>query len=168
MRWSSSICAECGKSAARGRPAHQLAGQRRAIPDDLSGRLGCARAGRWAQYTHRAPARRGTRRAFPGNRASAVREKASVIVASGDAAVHAAQQATYTIPIIGIVDDIVGAGLIKSLAKPGGNTTGVSIIASELDASRLEIVKERDRALGPTFRRASRSGQYVSTTGAAH
>jgi putative ABC transport system substrate-binding protein len=71
-----------------------------------------------------------------------VREKASVIVASGDAAVRAAQQATQTIPIIEIVDDIVASGLINSLARPGGNTTGVSILASELDVKRLEILKQ--------------------------
>lgn len=79
---------------------------------------------------------------FPDLARALVLEKASVIVASGDAAVRAAQQATSTIPIITIVDDIVGAGLINSLAKPGSNTTGVSILASELDAKRLEILKE--------------------------
>jgi putative ABC transport system substrate-binding protein len=56
---------------------------------------------------------------FPELAQALVSEKASVIVASGDAAVRAAQQATKTIPIVGIVDDIVGAGLIDSLAKPG-------------------------------------------------
>jgi putative tryptophan/tyrosine transport system substrate-binding protein len=79
---------------------------------------------------------------FPELAQALVREKASVIVASGDAAVRAAQQATKTIPIVGIVDDIVGAGLIESLATPGGNTTGVSIFAGELDAKRLDILKQ--------------------------
>ena len=79
---------------------------------------------------------------FPELARALVREKASVIVASGDAAVRAAQQATETIPIVALVDDIVASGLIKSLANPGGNTTGVSIIASELDAKRLEILKQ--------------------------
>jgi len=79
---------------------------------------------------------------FPELALALVREKASVIVASGDAAVRAAQQATETIPIVALVDDIVASGLIKSLANPGGNTTGVSIIASELDAKRLEILKQ--------------------------
>jgi putative ABC transport system substrate-binding protein len=78
---------------------------------------------------------------FPELAQRLVREKASVIIASGDAATRAAQQATHTIPIIAIVDDIVAAGLIDSLAKPGGNTTGVSILAAELDAKRLEILK---------------------------
>ena len=77
---------------------------------------------------------------FPELAQALVRDKANVIVASGDAAVRAAQQATKTIPIIAIVDDIVAAGLINSLAKPGGNTTGVSILATELDGKRLDIL----------------------------
>jgi len=87
---------------------------------------------------------------FPELAQALVREKASVIVASGDAAVRAAQQATHTIPIVAIVDDIVASGLIGSLAKPGGNTTGVSILASELDAKRLELLKEIAPS-GPRF-----------------
>jgi putative ABC transport system substrate-binding protein len=78
---------------------------------------------------------------FPELAQALVRDKASVIVASGDAAVRAAQQATKTIPIIAVVDDIVAAGLINSLAKPGGNTTGISILATELDGKRLDILK---------------------------
>ena len=66
-----------------------------------------------------------------------------------DAAVRAAQQATKTIPIIAVVDDIVAAGLIESLAKPGGNTTGVSILATELDGKRLEVLNR----IVPTGRR---------------
>ena len=87
---------------------------------------------------------------FPELAQALMREKAAVIVASGDAAVRAAQQATKTIPIVGIVDDIVGAGLIDSLARPGGNTTGVSILAGELDAKRLEILKQLVPS-GPSF-----------------
>ena len=78
---------------------------------------------------------------FPDLARGLVRDRASVIVASGDAAVRAAQQATSTIPIIGIVDDIVGSGLVASLARPGGNTTGVSILATELDGKKLDIIK---------------------------
>jgi putative tryptophan/tyrosine transport system substrate-binding protein len=79
---------------------------------------------------------------FPELAQALVRENARVIFASGDAATRAAQQATRTIPIIAVVDDIVGAGLIDSLARPGGNTTGVSILAAELDPKRLEILKQ--------------------------
>jgi hypothetical protein len=78
---------------------------------------------------------------FPELAEALVRDKASVIVASGDAAVRAAQQATKTIPIIAVVDDIVAARLINSLARPGGNTTGVSILATELDGKRASSAK---------------------------
>jgi hypothetical protein len=56
--------------------------------------------------------------------------------------VRAAQQATKTIPILAVADDLVGSGLATSLAHQGGNTTGVSILASELDVKRLEILHE--------------------------
>jgi putative ABC transport system substrate-binding protein len=79
---------------------------------------------------------------FPELAQALVRENATVIFASGDTATRAAQQATRTIPIIAVVDDIVGAGLINSLTRPGGNTTGVSILGTELDAKRLEILKQ--------------------------
>ncbi len=72
---------------------------------------------------------------------SLVRAKASVIVALGAPAIRAAQQATSTIPIVAN-SELLSSGLIASLAKPGGNTTGVSMLVAELDAKRLEILKE--------------------------
>jgi ABC transporter substrate binding protein len=54
-----------------------------------------------------------------------------VIVVGGDPATKAAQQATTTIPILAFTDDMVGSGLVSSLAKHGGNTTGVSLLATE-------------------------------------
>src|SRR5947209_11106872 len=54
-----------------------------------------------------------------------VKNKVDVIHCGGDAAIRAAQQATATIPILGLTDDMVGAGFVRSLANPGGNTTGV-------------------------------------------
>jgi putative tryptophan/tyrosine transport system substrate-binding protein len=71
-----------------------------------------------------------------------VREKVSVIYAAGPAAARAAQRATHTIPIVATASDLVGLGLIASLAKPGGNITGVSLLVPELDAKKLEILKE--------------------------
>lgn len=71
-----------------------------------------------------------------------------VFQCGGDAAIRAAQQASTVIPILGLTDDMVGAGLVRSLAKPGGNTTGVSVLASELDGKRQEILLE----LLPTVR----------------
>jgi putative tryptophan/tyrosine transport system substrate-binding protein len=72
---------------------------------------------------------------------SLVRAKASVILAFSDPAIRAAQQATSTIPIIGNTGDLVASGFIASLARPGGNITGVSMLVTELDAKRLEILK---------------------------
>jgi len=71
-----------------------------------------------------------------------VGDRPDVIVALGDAATRAAQQVTRTIPIVAVADDLVAAGLIQSMANPGGNTTGVSILATELDAKKVEILKE--------------------------
>jgi len=71
-----------------------------------------------------------------------VREKVSVIYAAGPAAARAARGATRTIPIVATASDLVALGLISSLAKPGGNITGVSLLIPELDAKRLEILRE--------------------------
>jgi putative ABC transport system substrate-binding protein len=72
---------------------------------------------------------------------SLVRAKASVILAFSAPAIRAAQRATSTIPIVAN-GELLASGLIASLARPGGNTTGVSMLSSELDAKRLEILKE--------------------------
>jgi putative ABC transport system substrate-binding protein len=74
--------------------------------------------------------------------AELVKSKVDVIIASGDAGIRAVQQATATIPILGITQDMVGQGLVKSLARPGGNTTGVSVLATELDGKRQDILIE--------------------------
>jgi putative ABC transport system substrate-binding protein len=71
-----------------------------------------------------------------------VKARVDVIFASGDAAVRAAQQATKTIPILGNATDMVGAGFVASLAKPGANTTGFSVLSAELDGKRQEILIE--------------------------
>jgi putative tryptophan/tyrosine transport system substrate-binding protein len=71
-----------------------------------------------------------------------VKAQVDVILAGGDAAIRAAQQATTTIPILAFADDLVGSGLASSLAKPGGNTTGVSLLASDLDGKRQDILME--------------------------
>ena len=74
--------------------------------------------------------------------AELVKAQVDVILAGGDAAIRAAQQATTTIPILAFADDLVGSGLASSLAKPGGNTTGVSLLASDLDGKRQDILME--------------------------
>jgi putative ABC transport system substrate-binding protein len=71
-----------------------------------------------------------------------VTQNVDVIIAFGDPAIRACQHATQTIPIVGMTDDMVGSGFAVSLARPANNTTGVSILASELDVKRLEILHE--------------------------
>ena len=55
---------------------------------------------------------------------------------------RAAQQVTKTIPIVVATDDIIATGLVRSLSRPDGNTTGMSILAGELDGKRQEILIE--------------------------
>jgi putative ABC transport system substrate-binding protein len=74
--------------------------------------------------------------------AELVKSKVDVIYASGAAGIRAAQQATATVPILGITQDMVGQGLVNSLARPGGNTTGVSVLATELDGHRVASTEE--------------------------
>jgi putative tryptophan/tyrosine transport system substrate-binding protein len=71
-----------------------------------------------------------------------LRAKVDVIVAGGTAAIRAAQTATQSIPIVMGAADALGSGLITSLARPGGNTTGLSILATDLTAKRLELLKK--------------------------
>ena len=74
--------------------------------------------------------------------AELVKNRVDVIWGAGGAAIRATQQATKTIPIFGMADDMVGEGLVDSLARPNGNTTGLSIFAGELDGKRQEILIE--------------------------
>jgi putative ABC transport system substrate-binding protein len=71
-----------------------------------------------------------------------VRDGATVILAFGEPAGRAAQAATKTLPIVCVADDLVNSGLAAGLAKPGSNMTGVSILATELDAKKIEVLKE--------------------------
>src|SRR5215469_556099 len=79
---------------------------------------------------------------LPELAADLVRLKVDVIFASGDFAPKVAQQATETIPIVAISDDILGAGIVASLSRPGGNTTGLTILSPELSAKRLEVLRD--------------------------
>ncbi len=69
--------------------------------------------------------------------------KVNVIVTAGPTGTRAAKQATATIPIVMAFDtDPVGAGFVASLARPGGNITGLSSFSAELNGKRLELLKE--------------------------
>ena len=67
-----------------------------------------------------------------------------IVVAGGDTPIRAAKNATKTIPIVmmGAGADPVEAGLVESLARPGGNVTGITNLATELGGKRLELLKE--------------------------
>jgi len=80
---------------------------------------------------------------LPELAAELVRLKVAIIVADGGVATAAAQHATGTIPIVfPAVIDPVAQGLVASLAQPGGNATGLSVMSPELSGKRLELLKE--------------------------
>jgi putative tryptophan/tyrosine transport system substrate-binding protein len=79
---------------------------------------------------------------FAGLAKQHVEDHVDVLLCGGDAAGRAAQEATSTIPIVVLADDMVRAGLVSSLRKPGGNVTGVSIFAAELNGKRQELLME--------------------------
>jgi putative tryptophan/tyrosine transport system substrate-binding protein len=79
----------------------------------------------------------------PALAAELVRLKVDVIVTIGSSVSRSAKEATSTIPIVmAQVNDPVGDGLVASLARPGGNITGLSTLAPELSGKRLELLKE--------------------------
>src|SRR5215467_1498103 len=85
----------------------------------------------------------GTPERFPKLASELVRLNVDVIVAASGGAAIAAKEATHTIPIVmGQTGDPVAAGLVASLARPGGNVTGLTALATELTAKRLELLKE--------------------------
>ena len=80
---------------------------------------------------------------LPELAADLVRLKVDLIVVTANPAALAAKKATTTIPIVMTnVGDPVGVGLVASLARPGGNVTGLSSLSPELNTKRLEILKD--------------------------
>jgi putative tryptophan/tyrosine transport system substrate-binding protein len=98
---------------------------------------------------------------IPKLAAELARMKVDVIAAFGDLAPKAVQQETQTIPIVAMADDMLGAGIVSSLSRPGGNTTGVTIIAPELSQKRLEVLRE----MLPGIRRVA--ALWAPSTGAS-
>jgi len=89
---------------------------------------------RWAE---------GREERFPEIAAEFVRLKVELIVTSGTPAVMASKKATSVIPIVfATAGDPVGSGLVASLARPGGNVTGLATLANELAGKRLELLRE--------------------------
>ena len=79
---------------------------------------------------------------LPALAAELVKAGSKVLVAFGHVSVATAQSATREIPIVAMADDLVERGLVTSMARPDGNTTGVSVLARELDVKRLEVLHE--------------------------
>src|SRR5690242_12892149 len=85
----------------------------------------------------------------PALAAELVNLKPEVIVTAGPTDTRAAKQATSTIPIVMAFDnDPVGSGFVATLARPGGNITGLSTFTPETTGKRLEILKEIAPRLG--------------------
>jgi putative ABC transport system substrate-binding protein len=88
----------------------------------------------------------------PAMAADLVQSKVDVIVADTTVAAQGAKRATSTIPIVmALVADPVSAGLVASLAHPGGNVTGLSMMIPELSTKRLQLIKE----INPRLARAA-------------
>jgi putative ABC transport system substrate-binding protein len=80
---------------------------------------------------------------LPALLADLIRLRVDVIVTHGTPAALAAKQATTTMPIVVAgVADALGSGIVSSLARPDGNVTGLTFFAPELNAKRLELLKE--------------------------
>ena len=79
---------------------------------------------------------------FAENASELVQAKVDLILCNGEAAVRAAQKATNTIPILAGAENMVAAGLVRSLSNPIGNTTGFSLLAGDLDGKRLDLLAE--------------------------
>jgi putative ABC transport system substrate-binding protein len=80
---------------------------------------------------------------LPALAAELVRLKVDIIISGGPTVTRAAKGATSTIPVVMVQDsDPVGSGFVASLARPGGNITGLSTLHPELSGKRLELLKE--------------------------
>jgi putative tryptophan/tyrosine transport system substrate-binding protein len=113
---------------------------------------------------------------LPELAAEFVREKVDIIVTTSSLGARAARQTSKTIPIVLATGDPVGSGLASSLAKPGGNVTGLTVLLEDLSGKRLEILKEtlpkmtriaalwssRERDSGRGYKETAQAAQALS------
>jgi putative ABC transport system substrate-binding protein len=90
-----------------------------------------------------------------------VRLKVDVIVTTGTSATNAAQKTTSSVPIVFVSADAIGQGFVASLARPGGNLTGLDVLSSELAVKRLELLRE-------TFPKVARVAVIYESGSAMH
>jgi putative ABC transport system substrate-binding protein len=79
---------------------------------------------------------------LPQYAAELVSARVDVIATAGDEATRAAQQATKTIPIVALLDDMFGEGHVQSMARPDGNITGISFVTTDLNGKRQDLLIE--------------------------
>jgi putative ABC transport system substrate-binding protein len=92
---------------------------------------------------------------------SLIDAKPDVIASGPELPLRTLQKLTHTVPLVGVVEDMVEAGLVTSLAQPGGNITGISLLSPELDGKRQDILVE---ALPKARRIAVLSDSKVTST----
>jgi hypothetical protein len=96
---------------------------------------------------------------FPDLAPELVRLEVSAIVTFGDHAARAAQQMTTSILVVTITNDLVETGLVASLARPRVKITGMAIIAPELSAKRLKLVRAWPMAVARPVASLTRAGR---------
>ena len=79
---------------------------------------------------------------LPELAAALIKAAPDVIIAGPELPLRAVQTATRTVPLVGMSEDLVAEGLVASLARPGGNITGISLLSPELDGKRQDILIE--------------------------
>jgi putative tryptophan/tyrosine transport system substrate-binding protein len=79
---------------------------------------------------------------LPEQAAALIKTAPDVIVAGPELPLQAVQALTHTVPLVGMTEDMVAAGFVNSLAHPGGNITGISLLSPELDGKRQDILIE--------------------------
>jgi putative ABC transport system substrate-binding protein len=116
--------------------------------------------GKNVRFEHRYAKGRNER--FPDLAKELVGLNVDIILTWGTDAVLAAKQATTTIPIVmGAIGDPLGSGIVTNLARPGANVTGFSSLAAELEAKRLELLKEAVPGLSRVAILSNSTNRYI-------